>query len=72
MLSYSVYTLTARETQALAATIPFVLFGVFRYLLLLHHAGEGEEPENVLAGDGPILATVALWAASCAAILVWS
>jgi decaprenyl-phosphate phosphoribosyltransferase len=71
VLSYSVYTLTARETQALAATIPFVLFGVFRYLLLLHHAGEGEEPENVLAGDGPILATVALWAAACAAILVW-
>jgi 4-hydroxybenzoate polyprenyltransferase len=71
VLSYSVYTLTARETQALAATIPFVLFGVFRYLLLLHHAGEGEEPENVLTGDGPILVTVALWAVACAAILVW-
>jgi 4-hydroxybenzoate polyprenyltransferase len=72
VLSYSVYTLTARDTQALAATIPFVLFGVFRYLVLLHHAGEGEEPENVLVGDAPILATVALWAAACAAILFWS
>ena len=72
VLAYSVYTLTARETQALAATIPFVLFGVFRYLLLLHRAGEGEEPENVLVNDLPILATVALWAVACAAILLWS
>ena len=72
VLAYSVYTLTARETQALAVTIPFVLFGVFRYLLLLHRAGKGEEPENVLVTDVPILATVAVWAAGCAAILMWS
>src|SRR5215212_10816075 len=71
VLAYAVYTLTARETQALAVTIPFVLFGVFRYLLLLHHAGEGEEPENVLVGDIAILATVVTWAAACAAILLW-
>ena len=48
MLAYTVYTLTARESQALAATIPFVVFGIFRYLLLLHRGGKGEEPENVL------------------------
>jgi 4-hydroxybenzoate polyprenyltransferase len=71
VLAYAFYTLTARETQALAATIPFVVFGVFRYLLLLHHAGEGEEPENVLVGDIAILATVVTWAAACAAILLW-
>ena len=71
VLAYTVYTLTARESQALAVTIPFVLFGVFRYLLLLHRAGKGEEPENVLMTDGPILATVVIWAAACAAILVW-
>ena len=72
VLAYTVYTLTARESQALAVTIPFVLFGVFRYLLLLHRAGKGEEPENVLVTDIPILATVAVWAAACAAILMWS
>lgn len=72
VLAYTVYTLTARESQALAVTIPFVLFGVFRYLLLLHRAGKGEEPENVLVTDVPILATVAVWAAACAAILMWS
>ena len=72
VLAYAVYTLTARDSQALAATIPFVLFGVFRYLLLLHRAGKGEEPEDVLATDLPILATVSVWAATSAAILVWS
>jgi len=72
VLAYAVYTLTARDSQALAATIPFVLFGVFRYLLLLHRAGKGEEPEDVLATDLPILATVTVWAATSAAILVWS
>ena len=72
VLSYTVYALTAHETQLLAATIPFVVFGVFRYLLLLHRSGEGEEPENVLVTDLPILATVGLWALACGAILLWS
>jgi 4-hydroxybenzoate polyprenyltransferase len=69
VVSYTTYTLSARESQALAATIPFVLFGIFRYLLLLHRAGKGEEPENVLMTDAPILAAVAAWAVACAAIL---
>jgi len=72
VLAYTVYALTAHETQLLAATIPFVLFGIFRYLLLLHRSGGGEEPENVLVSDVPILATVALWAVACGAILLWS
>ena len=72
VLSYTVYALTAHETQLLAATIPFVVFGVFRYLLLLHRSGGGEEPENVLVSDVPILAAVALWALACGAILLWS
>ena len=70
VVSYAVYALTAHDTQALAWTIPFVVFGIFRYLLLLQRAGVGEEPENVLMSDLPILATVALWAGTCAVILV--
>ena len=70
VIAYTVYALTAHDTQLLAATIPFVVFGVFRYLLLLHRTGTGEEPENVLVSDPPILVTVALWAAACAAILL--
>ncbi len=67
--AYAVYTLTARDTWALAATIPLVVFGLFRYLLLLHRRSAGEEPENVLLGDVPVLLTVAAWAVTCAAIL---
>ncbi len=67
--AYAVYTVTA-HSPVLTVTIPFVVFGVFRYLLLLHHRGAGEEPEHVLVTDAPILAAVAAWAATCAALLV--
>jgi len=69
VIAYSLYTFTARDSHAMMATIPFVLFGVFRYLLLLHREHAGEEPENVLVSDVPILVTVALWGATSAAIL---
>jgi 4-hydroxybenzoate polyprenyltransferase len=69
IVSYAAYTLVARDSRALVVTIPFVVFGVFRYILLLHLRGKGEEPENVLLGDWPILATVAVWAVVCTVIL---
>ena len=52
------------------ATIPFVLFGVFRYLLLIHRHDLGEEPENVLLTDVPIILTVTAWATTAAIILL--
>jgi len=71
IVAYALYTATARDSYALVTTVPFVVFGLFRYLQLLHrHDEAGEEPENVLLGDIPILVTVATWAALCAAILV--
>jgi 4-hydroxybenzoate polyprenyltransferase len=69
VIAYSLYTFTARDSKAMMATIPFVLYGVFRYLLLLHRRQLGEEPENVLLSDGPLLLTVVAWAATSAAIL---
>ncbi len=70
IVAYALYTLTARDSHALVATVPFVVFGLFRYLQLLHRHDAGEEPENVLLGDIPILVTVAAWAVTCAAILL--
>lgn len=69
IVAYSLYTFNAREGSAMMATIPFVVFGLFRYLLLMHRKDLGEEPERVLLTDVPILATVALWALTSALIL---
>jgi 4-hydroxybenzoate polyprenyltransferase len=67
--AYTAYALSAHDTRWLLATVPFVVYGLFRYLLLLHRRGLGEEPEALLVEDLPLLATVAAWAAACAAIL---
>jgi 4-hydroxybenzoate polyprenyltransferase len=69
IVAYSLYTFEAREGSAMMATIPFVVFGLFRYLLLMHREELGEEPERVLLTDVPILATVALWALTSGLIL---
>ena len=69
VIAYAVYTLTAPHSRALLATVPFVVFGVFRYLLLMHRDDIGEEPEQVLLTDVPILLAVAGWIATAAAIL---
>jgi 4-hydroxybenzoate polyprenyltransferase len=66
--AYSVYALTA-HSAAMTATIPFVVFGLFRYLLLVHRDDLGEEPENVLLTDRPLIAAISLWAVTAAAIL---
>jgi 4-hydroxybenzoate polyprenyltransferase len=69
VIAYSLYTFTARDSKAMMATVPFVVYGVFRYLLLLHRRDLGEEPENVLLTDAPLLLTIAAWATTCAVIL---
>ena len=61
---YAAYTVSAHDARALPATIPFVTFGVFRYVYLLRRRGLGEEPDQVLVSDKPILVAVALWVAS--------
>jgi 4-hydroxybenzoate polyprenyltransferase len=66
--AYAIYTFTA-HSPALMATIPFVVFGLFRYLLLVHRDDLGEEPENVLLTDRPLVAAVVLWALTAAVIL---
>jgi 4-hydroxybenzoate polyprenyltransferase len=69
VISYCLYTFTARDSKAMMVTIPFVVFGIFRYLLLMHRRDLGEEPEEVLLRDLPILACIAGWA-GCAALIL--
>jgi 4-hydroxybenzoate polyprenyltransferase len=69
VIAYSLYTFTARDSKAMMVTVPFVVYGVFRYLLLLQRRELGEEPENVLLSDVPLLLTIAAWAVTCAIVL---
>ena len=73
VLTYSLYTFTASnlpENHAMMFTIPFVVYGVFRYMYLVHSKNMGESPEDILITDAPLIATIALWLATAAAILV--
>ena len=72
LIAYSLYTFTAPSlpaNNAMMLTIPFVAFGLFRYMLLSESADAGENPEDLLLGDAPLIATALLWLASAAVIL---
>lgn len=69
IIAYSLYTFTARDSALMMLTIPFVVYGVFRYLLLIDRDGDGEEPEHVLVRDRPLVLTLGLWAITAATIL---
>ena len=63
LLFYSLYVLSAKP--ALAATVPLVLFGLFRYWFLVESQDDGESPTEALLGDWQLLATVAVWTVAC-------
>jgi 4-hydroxybenzoate polyprenyltransferase len=74
LTAYAFYT-TASETREkfqtdrLAWTIPFVLYGIFRYLYLVHRREQGGSPTEILVTDRPLLVDVALWALAVVLIL---
>jgi 4-hydroxybenzoate polyprenyltransferase len=75
--SYSLYTFNAHsialgrlaDTPLMMTTIPFVVYGIFRYLLLAHSSPVGGEPEQMLR-DKPLMLNVLLWALLVAALTV--
>lgn len=72
VMAYSLYTFSAPnmpDNHAMMFTIPFVVYGLFRYLYLIHVKGQGGAPEDLLLRDWPLLASVALWAAVVVAAL---
>ncbi len=68
VVAYAAYALTAHSAW-MAVTLPFVVAGLARYLVLVHRHELGEEPENVLLSDRPIIACVAAWAVTSAVVL---
>jgi 4-hydroxybenzoate polyprenyltransferase len=74
LVSYVVYTVSPETVQKfhtdyLGFTLVFPLYGIFRYLYLVHQKEGGGSPSDMLQNDRPLLACVALWAASVAAII---
>jgi len=63
MVFYSLFTITVRPE--LSITIPFVLFGLFRYWYVVECRAGGEAPTDVLWKDVPLAGTVVLWVAAC-------
>lgn len=75
IVAYALYTFSASnlpENHTMMLTIPFVIYGIFRYLFLIHVKEEGGAPEELLLEDIPLLSTVALWALSVVFVLYLS
>src|SRR5215471_8722476 len=74
LIAYTVYatsadTATRLGTGKLGLTIPFVLYGIFRYLYLVHQKRGGGSPAAMLLTDRPLLTCVGLWAISVIVVL---
>jgi len=61
VMSYSLYTFNAGKSHYMMLTIPFVLYGIFRYQYLASTKDMGESPELVLLKDKPLLINIILW-----------
>ena len=73
VVSYALYTFTAAnlpDNHSMMLTMPFVIYGVFRYIYLVHTRDIAESPEEILISDIPTILAVILWLATGATILL--
>jgi 4-hydroxybenzoate polyprenyltransferase len=74
LLAYILYTFSEQTMQKFPShlmplTLPFVMYGIFRYLYLIYGKHQGEEPETLLMKDFPLLLDIALWGIAVAIIV---
>jgi 4-hydroxybenzoate polyprenyltransferase len=74
LVAYAFYTISPETvakfgTDRLIFTLPFPIYGIFRYLFLVHRRNGGGNPSEALLTDGPLLACFVLWVVSVVAIL---
>ena len=72
--AYALYTMSPEtvakfHTQLLPATLPFVLYGIFRYLYLLYHRRIGGNPSEIVVRDRALLINTLLWLATVLVII---
>lgn len=71
IISYALFTFTSGRTLDLMWTIPLVIYGIFRYLYLIHVENKGGQPDEILLQDKPMLITVLLYTVLLIAILLF-
>lgn len=71
IISYALYTVLAAPTELLLATLPYVLFVIFRYIYLVQEKGEGGDPGSTIFRDRPILIAGILYGVTTLAILAY-
>ena len=74
LIAYAFYTISPETTERfgtdlLSLTVPFPLYGIFRYLYLVHRRDKGGSPAELVVNDRPLLMCVALWALSVIVII---
>jgi 4-hydroxybenzoate polyprenyltransferase len=74
VMAYSLWTMWPSvvekfQTRHLPYTIPFVCYGIFRYLYLVHQKGEGGDPTRLFLKDKPLMLNILLWLMSVVAVL---
>lgn len=74
IISYALYTVSEKALQSfhtdkLIYTTPFVIYGIFRYLYLLHQKNLGESPTQIVTKDIPIIINSLIWLVACAVII---
>jgi 4-hydroxybenzoate polyprenyltransferase len=72
VMAYSLYTFSAEtlpRDHSMMLTIPFVIYGIFRYLYLIHVKHEGGDPSELLTRDRPLLVAIGLWGLTVLGIL---
>ena len=75
VMAYSLYTFSASSVpsdHSMMLTIPFVLYGIFRYQYLVHHKQLGGAPELVLLRDVPLALDIVLWGLTSVAVLYFA
>jgi 4-hydroxybenzoate polyprenyltransferase len=75
LITYALYTFSAPnlpQNHSMMLTIPFVLYGIFRYLYVVHIQGNGGAPDEVLLTDRPLLVAVGLFGIAVVIILYLS
>jgi 4-hydroxybenzoate polyprenyltransferase len=72
LLAYALYTFSAPNlpgNHTMMLTIPFVLYGIFRYLFLIHVRGMGGAPEEIVLSDRPLQVAIVFWGFSVIVVM---